>query len=131
MLDVVLAPGAPFSSDLPDRIRKLARCSDYSSRTAARHGYDGNLRVSTLLGDYRRFDIAWIDGISCECPVVADVDSPEALPAELRALGTGVRLSGPGWDLAELAASTDDPLSIFFESILLERLWCSMHLGSE
>lgn len=131
VLDVVLAPGAPFSSDLPDRIRKLARCSDYSSRTAARHGYDGNLRVSTLLGDCRRFDIAWIDGISCECPVVADVDSPEALPAELRALGTGVRLSGPGWDLAGLAASTDDPLSFFFESILLERLWCSMHLGSE
>ena len=131
VLDVVLVPGAPFSSELPDRIRRLSECADYSSRTAARHGYDGNLRISTLIEDHTRFDIAWIDGISCECPVVADVDSPQALPPELRALGTGMRLSGTGWDLAGLSASTDDPLSIFFESILLEQLWCSMHLGSE
>ncbi len=131
VLDVVLEPRGPFPSDLPDWIRCLAPMDDYSSRMAARHGLDGNLRVSTLLRDPRAFDRAWLDGLACECRVVADVDSPGALPHELDGLGIGTRLRGGGWDLAELSGSTDDPLSIFFESELLEKLWCSIHLGSE
>lgn len=131
VLDVVLEPRGPFPSDLPDWIRCLAPMNDYSSRMAARHGLEGNLRVSTLLRDPGAFDRAWLDGLTCECTVVADAASPGLLPGGLEGLGIGTRLRGGGWDLAELAASTDDPLSIFFESELLERLWCSIHLGSE
>lgn len=122
VLDVVLEPRGPFPSDLPDWIRCLAPPNDYSSRMAARHGLEGNLRVSTLLRDPGAFDRAWLDGLTCECTVVADAASPGALPRELDGLGIGTRLRGGGWDLAELSASTDDPLSIFFESELLEQL---------
>ena len=131
VLDVVLEPRGPFPSDLPDWIRCLAPRNDYSSRMAARHGIEGNLRVSTLLRDPGAFDRAWLDGLTDECTVVADASAPGSLPAGLEGLGIGTRLRGGGWDLAELAASTDDPLSIFFESELLERLWCSIHLGSD
>lgn len=131
VLDVILVPGAHFPVDLPGEIRDAARCSDYSSRTALRHGYDGNLRVCTLLEDFTKFNPAWLDGLTDDCAVVADVDSPDLLPGDLRRTGVGARLPGTGWDLAALASATDDPLSIHFRSQLLEKLWCSIHLGSE
>ncbi len=131
VLDVVLVPEDQFPPGLPDWIRSLARCNDYSSRTAARHGLDGNLRVSVLLPDHRSFDPAWVDRMLQTCPVTVDVTSPEAMPEILGRLGAGMRLPGAEWDLAALSSSTADPLSIHFSSQLMEQLWCSLHLGSE
>jgi hypothetical protein len=129
VLDVILLPGRPFPLDLLDSVRSLDREVDYGGRVARLHGFDGNLRVSVLVEDWKAFPAEWLEEAAGSCPVVADIPAAGELPGELLDADVGFRLPGEGHDLPALAASVPFEDRVFFRSRLLEKLWTEGILG--
>jgi len=123
VLDVVLCPEKAFPLNLVDLIRKLDEPVDYSGRTAAILGRQGNLRVSILIDNQKMFSTNWMTAASANCTVVVNVNSPSELRNELWEAGVCVRLPGSNWDMKELSLLATSMHQVFFADRQMENSW--------
>ncbi len=128
VLDVVLRPEAEFPLDLIDRISSMDEPIDYLGRTARFHGIEGNLRITVLLDDFRRFDSGWLSELSRTCRLVVDVREEDDMPEKMWKEGISIRLPGEH-DLPRLAGRVPSTDQVFFRSWEMERLWTRDILG--
>jgi hypothetical protein len=128
VLDVILEPRSPVTPALVRRLRAAVTPNDYSSRVAALHGLDGNLRLSVHVGDWRAFPEEGLLELAASCPLAVEARDPSDLPGGLLERDIGIRLP-PGHDLTALSRRVPLTDRVFFSSALDERLWTSAILG--
>ncbi len=123
VLDVVLCPEKSFPLNLVDMIRILDEPVDYSGRTAAILGRQGNLRVSILIDNQKMFPTNWMIAASANCTVVVNANYPSELRDELWEAGICVRLPGSNWDMKELSSLVISMHQVFFSDRQMENNW--------
>jgi hypothetical protein len=123
VLDVVIQPEGEFPLDLIGMIRALDDPVDYSGRTAAALGLEGNLRVAILIGNTAAFSEGWIESAASMCTVALDAGHPGEIAEALLEAGVCLRLKGTGWDISRLATMVPSLHQLFFSDIAMEEQW--------